>query len=395
MRVLFAVGLTLAAALNPSRPAVGRSGSPSGSAAAASSVGLYSQLDSVLQRARKSEGTMGARMAAALLKQWTTAPANELVESTLVAGILDDFDEGLQLLLEAEDTAQLELGGKAYAALMRLGQAAQRPGDVLALLARARARGVERSDTALLNGMSAAADLGDWGAVARLFAELDEGDEAALDEAMFLECMGSECAVLAAEMGAGPAAAAPTTEPTLTVAPALRLALKAHCERSDVPRAVSVMGRMRQREAALTSEEYGQLLELAKRSPSGAPLILAALSPADLYRTVANELEPKFDALRNDIGIKAASLGTVERKLAGAAALGLLVGLATLAFGLPSLDELPGLIPADDPMGILDGLPSPSEAPPPSSSDLDASGLFPADVFSNPLVPSGSDPLGF
>jgi len=95
----------------------------------------------------------------------------DLVEATLISGalVLEGFDEGLDILLEAEEGAGLMISGKAYFALMRLASAEDRPLDVLALLARTRARGVERTDGLILGAMEAAESVEDWGAVARLY----------------------------------------------------------------------------------------------------------------------------------------------------------------------------------------------------------------------------------
>ena len=91
----------------------------------------------------------------------------DLVEATLISGalVLEDFDGGLDILLEAEEGAGLMISGKAYFALMRLASAEDRPLDVLALLARTRARGVERTDGLILGAMEAAESVEDWGAV--------------------------------------------------------------------------------------------------------------------------------------------------------------------------------------------------------------------------------------
>jgi len=79
------------------------------------------------------------------------------------------------------------VSAKAYYALCRLAVAEQRPLDVLALLARARGQEVERTGSLLLIGMQAAAELEDWGAVARLYAELATGPEAAAELALLYE----------------------------------------------------------------------------------------------------------------------------------------------------------------------------------------------------------------
>ena len=95
------------------------------------------------------------------------------MEVTLVSGklILENFDEGLELLLLAEEESEFALSSPAYTALMRLGLVEGRNADVLALLGRLQARGTELSSGAILSGMKAADAMGDWGAVARLFGD--------------------------------------------------------------------------------------------------------------------------------------------------------------------------------------------------------------------------------
>jgi hypothetical protein len=370
-------------------------------AATSSTAPLYSRLEAVLQRARKQEGSLGARLAAALLQRWTTSDVAELVEATLVSGnvlLTDGFNEGLELLLEAEETADVVLGGKAYAALMRLGGAEGRPEEVLMLLARARARGIEHSDGALLNGMSAAAELGDWGAVARLYAELESGPEEAAKEAMELECfsLAPQASELLEEVRVERSAAEATrikstppppkdeAPPPLTAA--LHLALRAHCERKDVVRAVAVLNRMRSCEAALEAGEYGMLLALAQ--DSGKPLnILRALSPSDVSRSFASVVEPKLYALTNKVGVEASALGRVERQIVAVAALTALAYLATATLGL----DTPAVPSTDEFDRLLDSGVSGLSFPPSSTGVLtDATGLFPADVFAR-----GADSLGF
>ena len=144
---------------------------------------LYAQIDSVLRRAREKEGAdrMSAQVARSLGNRWLEMEPEDLVEATLVSGnlVLQGFDEGLAILCEAEDNADLHISGKAYSALMRLAQTEERPMEALQLLARTRAYDVERTDGLLLSAMRAAAALEDWGAVARLYAELCDGPEAA------------------------------------------------------------------------------------------------------------------------------------------------------------------------------------------------------------------------
>ena len=158
---------------------------------------LYSKIEAVIKRAKMDElRPLGARTARALSQRWLELSSGELVEATFVSGalVLRDFDEGLEILLEAEEGADVEVSAKAYYALCRLAVAEQRPLDVLALLARARGQEVERTGqevertgSLLLIGMQAAAELEDWGAVARLYAELATGPEAAAELALLYE----------------------------------------------------------------------------------------------------------------------------------------------------------------------------------------------------------------
>ena len=107
-------------------------------------------VDAVLRRARKrpDASPIAARTARSLGNRWAEIDPAELVEATLVSGtlLLNDFDEGLAILSEAEERAALTVSGKAYSALVRLAQAEERQADALALLARARANGVDRTD---------------------------------------------------------------------------------------------------------------------------------------------------------------------------------------------------------------------------------------------------------
>lgn len=270
---------------------------------------------------------------------------------TLGTHVLESFEEGLALLVEAEDGASLTLSGKAYASLMRLAQAEGRPLEALVLLSRAQAAGL-RSDGALLGGMRAAASLEDWGVVARLYADLTLGPEEAAAEAVELETFSSEAAVLddldraqrcsdaAAECT--PRAAPPAEQ--VEYAEALTLALRAHCERGDATRAAEVVARMRDRGTALGPDEYAELLGLAKRTKR-LDLLATAVRPADLAATAGAALEPKLWAATNRVGELGAALGTVERAIvAGAVVLTFLV-----AFGgvLGSTTELVAPDPLD------------------------------------------------
>lgn len=305
-----------------------------------STAGLYSLIE-VSLRACRREGAddFSARTARGLSQRWTTLPPSDLVEAVFVAGALvlrGGFDEGLAVLLEAEDVAGLALSGRAYAALCRLALAEERPADALTLLARARAAGVELSDGLLLGAMEAAASLEDWGAVARLHTELSEGPEAAAAAALELELYASPTIVedlLGADAARGARRAAAEGERS-PHAQALALALRAHCERRDVGRAVELVERLRARTgAALAPSDYARLASLA--STTGRPAPLLALRPADLQRSASALVEPRLFALSNRIGVAGASLGVVERALvAGAALLGALGAFALLTGGV-------------------------------------------------------------
>ena len=311
-----------------------RAPAPRLSAAAPSTKQLYSQIDAVLRRNQKEGGQpLSVSTARALGKQWMDMPPADLVEATLVSGavLLDSFDEGLAILLEAEEVADLAVSGKAYSALMRLAHTEERDEDVLRLMARTRAVGV-MTDGQLLGAMNAAATLGDWGAVARLYAELSEGAEAAAASALELETF-SDPQVLDELRAAGAASRAKSSLPPTECeyALALTLALQAHCERGDVSRVTPLLERKRQQGDCLSSDEYKMLLALAKRLQSPAPLL--ALRPIDLKRSLDAELEPRTFAVTNKIGMAAAALGTVERRIVAGVGLAALVATAAALSG--------------------------------------------------------------
>ncbi len=353
-------------------------------AAADSTVHLYSLLESKLRRARETASPRAQSFAHSLSQRWLSMSPAELVEATLVSGttMLEGFDEGLELLFEAEEGAELMLGGRAYGALMRLGQAESRPSDVLALLARARSRGVERSDTALLNAMGAAGELGDWGAVARLYAELSVGEEAAAEEASELEVFAlGPPGVLDGMRAAYRPASASETKAGVQIAEAYSLALRAHCERKDVGRAIEVVGRMRDRDVPLKMDEYRRLADLARASAK--PLdVLAALSPLDAARSLGQGVERPLLKLKSTVGLAGSSLGRVERL-----AFLVLVWVTVFDLGLAYTQEFaPEALPAELRRAPLD------EAAALRPEPMDASGLFPADIFA---AAPGTDPFGF
>ena len=321
------------------------------SASQASTKALYAQIDTVLRRGQKEGGSpLAVSTARALSRRWMELPPAELVEGTLVSGsvLLKSYEEGLAILLEAEEGAALNVSGKCYSALMRLAQSDDRPEDVLWLLARTRAFGVEVTDGQLLGAMRAAASLADWGAVARLHAELTEGREAAAEAAVELETLASDPRVLdELEEARSPGAA--TARRIRSVAPptqreyalALSLALRAHCERGDLARVAPLVERMRAQQVRLGPEEYAMLVATARRLRTPAPLLV--LRPVDLQRSLETELEPRLFSVTNRLGLLAAGLGRIERGVvAGAALAGLLGALAFLSGSLDAPEAAQG-----------------------------------------------------
>ena len=145
-RLFLAIGLASALRVPPLRLSAT---SPS----AGSSKALYAQIDTVLRRGqKKGSSPLAMNTARALGKRWMEMPPADLVEATLVSGglLLDSYEEGLAILLEAEEGAGVNVSGKCYSALMRLAQSQERPEDVLRLMARTRAIGVETTDGQLL-----------------------------------------------------------------------------------------------------------------------------------------------------------------------------------------------------------------------------------------------------
>ena len=296
---------------------------------------LYEKIDATLRRARNQEGGTGARFARSLGNRWTEMEPDKLVEATLVAGkaVLEDFNEGFELLSEAEDGAHLNMSGTAYSALMRLASSEERPVEALALLARTRAYSVERTDGLLLSAMKAAADLDDWGAVARLYAELAEGEDAAMMYAMELETIASDPVVLdqmRSAFGSGAKEAYKPPPPNEHVQ-ALSLALQAHCERGDLSRVIALVERKRMRGAALAPAEYGRLWRLARRSGQPAPLL--ALRPVDLQLSLDELVQPRLWQVQGQFGMAMASLGVVERSIAAGLAAVLVIALVATAAG--------------------------------------------------------------
>jgi len=258
----------------------------------------------------------------------------DLVEATLISGalVLEGFDEGLDILLEAEEGAGLMISGKAYFALMRLASAEDRPLDVLALLARTRARGVERTDGLILGAMEAAESVEDWGAVARLYTELTSGPEAAAAQATELESMGNPAVLADMRKERGATLLPSATQDELKRA--MELALRAHCERGDVALALELIRRKRVRGAAISPDEYGYILSLSRRTSS--PGLFLALRPVDIKLSVEAALEPRVFTVTNRVGELSASLGTVERTIVAGLVGVVVLGGIVLAFGATS-----------------------------------------------------------
>ena len=377
-------------------------------AAPASTKALYAQIDTVLRRGQQEGGASRAvTTARALGKRWMEMPPAELVEVTLVSGsvLLESYEEGLAILLEAEEGANLNVSGKCYSALMRLAQSSGRSEDVLRLLARTRAYGVETTDGQLLGAMRAAASLSDWGAVARLHAELTEGRDAAAESALELETYAADPSVLgelasaAAELAASSGtsgtsgtsgeasrirSALPPTPTPREYTLALSLALRAHCERGDLARVAPLVERMRAQGARLTPEEYALLLSLARRLRTPAPLL--ALKPIDFQRSLTAEVEPRVFAVTNRLGLIAAGLGSVERGVVAAAAVAALLGAAAL---------LSGALEASDAAAVQDAawaLAATDTASTASASTSTATALEPVAAMAAAMPPK--DPFG-
>ena len=311
--------------------------------------GLYNKIEVALKRAKRDDApAISMRTARALSQRWLEISPADLVEATFVSGalILDGFDEGLAILLEAEDTAGVDVSSKAYFALCRMAVAEERGLDVLALLARARSRDVPRTDGLLLAGMQAASELEDWGAVARLHAELSTGPEAAAELAAELEASANP-AVLEDLQRARGTTVPPPRSPENEIAQALCLALRAHVERGDVDAVRKVLGRMRSRAVPLSSLEYQLLGRLATNMARLDPLL--ALRPVDAWRSLEGAFEPRLFAVSNKAGELAVALGTAERTLV-AAFLAALVVVGTSALLGSTL--FPHVDPTADLLGL-------------------------------------------
>jgi len=249
-----------------------------------SAAPLYSMMNRLI---RKADRTPSVR---ALTSRWLTMAPEELVENALILGrsFVGDFEQGAELLDIAEEQTGVALSPRAYGALMRLGAAEARHAEVLALLGRMRASGGEPGPTMLLSAMHAAAEIGDWGGVSRLFAEYAGTDDAV--EA--LELIGDPEVVreMEAELGLTQAAAAQPSKLTVADAEALRLALHAHCARGNKAMVALSLKRARELNLALDGQSYMHLFNLARGRKSAEPL--SGLRPADLVRSLSDWADP-------------------------------------------------------------------------------------------------------
>ena len=308
--------------------------------------GLYSKIERVLTRAKRDGApALNARTARALSQRWLELSPAALVEATFVSGalILEGFDEGFEILLEAEEVAACNVSAKAYYALCRMALAEERSLDVLALLARTRGRDVPRTEGLLLVAMEAAANLEDWGGVARLYSELTDGPEEAAKLAVALESFGSAAVLEELQRPRAREHDSPARSPETQRALALTLALRAHAERGDVNAATEVLESLRARAAPLGLAEYAQLWRLARRT--GRPEPLLALRFVDVRRSAQGAIEPTVLGLANRARELAATLGTTERALVLGLA-GVLVAAAAIAAVASALTP-PPLDPLD------------------------------------------------
>merc|ERR1712113_569532 len=237
--VLLAYGLARLHPLHPTllRPAAPKLLSMPNIVATANTAALYTTMDKLIRSSKRNHPSVRA-----LSKRWTTMSPGELVENALVIGksLVGNFSQGCALLAEAEDTVGVCLSQRAYAALMLLGQAEQKPLKVLGLLSRLRAHNVKPSPVMLRTSMVAAAELKDWGAVSRLFSEYAGSDSPV--EALELigppQIIDDFRASFTSEDDA-------TDKLTPADVDALRLALRAHCARGDTALVVTALRQMR------------------------------------------------------------------------------------------------------------------------------------------------------
>ena len=189
----------------------------------------------------------------------------QLAENTILFGnrLLKNFKQGKLLLTKAEEENQTHLSTKSYTALMQIAIAENLNQDVLNLLARMRAHKLEPTPSALRTSMTAAANLGDWGGVSRLFSELTGTHE----PAMALELIGAPEYVdealdaLCENMPNAPAQLSPAD------ADALMLALRAYCHRGDSRHAIKALARSREFNLPLTGATLTELCRIVLAKP--------------------------------------------------------------------------------------------------------------------------------
>jgi hypothetical protein len=223
--------------------------------------------------------------------------------------VLESFDEGLDILLEAEEGAGLHVSAKAYTTVMQMAANAQRQKEVTFLLNRAQERGIEHTDGLLLQMMELANMVGDFTAVARLYEEMSHGAEAATAQENDEENT-QEPALWVVEKDEEPFRA--------DLARAMTLALRAHCEGGDVDRVRRIVQRKQAAGFAFEPEEWGYLSELTRRTNQDF-----GLGPNELARTVKREIEFLWFNLRGRLEMALVPFGTVEVLVLAFAILGL------------------------------------------------------------------------
>ena len=297
---------------------------------------LYSKIEKLIRSSNKSSRVQ------ALSQRWTTLPPDELVENVFVIGkeIVTDYSTGCELLALAEEQADLSLNTRAYAALMRSGQAEERPTDVLMLIARSRALGMQPSRTMLATAMECASQIADWGAVARLFGEY-AGSES---DTVALELIGASPAVLSEIRTAAETAALDEDEPEqctiegdercTPLAPrdqrAMQLVLRAHCMRGDSPLVAATIKRMRKTMCPIPNEGYAALWDMSDKRA------LLALTPQDLWLSLSDATELQGLRLSATTGF----VSRAERELA-------LIVLGVVVIGLAGYQLNLATIPAE------------------------------------------------
>uniref|UniRef100_A0A7S3W0U5 Uncharacterized protein n=1 Tax=Strombidinopsis acuminata TaxID=141414 RepID=A0A7S3W0U5_9SPIT len=285
-----------------------------------STAPLYAMMERLLRRAERSPPVR------ALASRWLTMAPAELAENALIIGrnVVGDFENGAELLDCAEQQTGASLSPRAYGALMRLGEAEERHAEVLALLGRMRAKGGEPSASMYLAAMQAAAELGDWGGVARLFSEYAGTD----DSAEILELIGNPEVVAAfkAEITSETDSSQPT-KLTPFDTDALRLALHAHCARGDLAMAKAVLVRARELGCALNQDSYKAIIGLALSRKSIEPV--ASLSLVDAALSLRDWAEPALLETQARVSkLSRAEKDLFTYSICGVGLLGLLIWLS-------------------------------------------------------------------